>query len=59
MLLSVCVCIVDAIAGWGRSTALRELILAEIWRLLDSEPGISGALDDRVQVQNLFSCYQS
>ena len=32
------------------SNALRELVLKEIWRLLDGEPGISGALDNRVQV---------
>ena len=38
------------------SNALRELILKEIWRLLDGEPGISGALDNRVQVTGILHC---
>ena len=44
-------------AGWRRSDALRELILAEIWRLLESEPDVSRALDARVQVRHVPSSW--
>lgn len=47
---ATCVALVTSAGHVWCSDALRELVLAEMWRLLDGEPGISRALDDHVQV---------